>query len=94
MRTSLGKRTSFRHATARWDLLANTGLAGVAIVTVGCVERIVRQMSADEFGGWVECTWRASGQDLLDQPAEEPNLLPAGRPTYLEEAFQRLLSAD
>ncbi len=90
----VGKRTSFRHATARWDLLANTGLAGVAIVTVGCVERIVRQMSADEFGGWVECAWRASGQDLLDQPAEEPNLLPAGRPTYLEEAFQRLLSAD
>jgi hypothetical protein len=90
----VGERTGFRHATARWDLLASTGLAGVAIVTVGCLERVVRQMSADEFGGWVECAWQASGQDLLDQPAEEPTLPSAGRPAYLEEAFKRLLSAD
>jgi hypothetical protein len=51
-------------------------------------------MSADEFGGWVECAWQASGQDLLDQPAEEPTLPSARRPAYLEEAFKRLLSAD
>ena len=66
----VAERTGFRHVTSRWDLLAKTGLAGVAIITLGCLERVVRQMSADGFGRWVERAWLASGQNLLDQPEE------------------------
>jgi hypothetical protein len=90
----VAERTGFRHATSRWDRLAGTGLAALALVSLGCLEGSVRQLSPDSFGRFIERSWMESGNDGFQQPAEEPTLSLQDRPPHLNAAFQRLLSAD
>lgn len=90
----VGERTSFRHATSRWARLDATRLAGVAVISIGCIEAVVRQLSPDTFGRFIERSWMESGNDGFQQPAEEPTLAMRQRPSHLDSAFQRLLRAD
>jgi len=88
------ERTNFRHATARWGLLADTGLSGVAVVTIGSIEKVVEQMTADGFGHAIERAWAEAGSDLLSQPPEEPTPATTPRPQHLEYALQRLIAGS
>jgi hypothetical protein len=71
---AVAERTQFRHATARWGLLSGTGLEGLALLTMECVERAVRTRRPDAFGEEIAGAWRRSGADALEQPPEEPDL--------------------
>ncbi len=86
----VAERTQFRHATARWKLLAGTGLEGLALLTMECVEAAVRTRTADTFGGEIERAWNQSGADALRQPPEEPQMPSIDEPEYLMRASDLL----
>jgi hypothetical protein len=87
----VAERTSFRHATARWNLLSGTALSGVGVSSFGGMESALRTQSPDAFGRSLELAWRESGVDGLGQPPEEATFPPVARPSYLEKALERLV---
>ena len=83
---AVAERTQFRHATARWGLLSGTGLEGLCLLTMECVEAAVRTRTADALGAEIESAWSRSGVDALRQPPEEPDVPSSDEPEYLKRA--------
>ncbi len=82
----VAERTQFRHATARWQLLSGTRLAGLALMTLECLEAAVRKQTPDTTARQIERAWTESGLNALNQPPEEPDLPSIDQPAYLQRA--------
>jgi hypothetical protein len=74
-------------------VLSGTGLVGLALLTMECLEAAVRTQAADAFGAEIESAWMRSGTDALNQPPEEPEVDSVEEPPCLHRASKMLLEA-